>query len=101
MPLRMERKQGGEYTVGHTKKYTMRTSLIEGWFNCVLFLQPLKQTLWRAHCVFCLYYTSLQIYVRLNVTKLSKCFCSVLKFVLISGKMAAATSEGNGKLEHV
>lgn len=58
---------------------------------------------WRAHCIFSLYNTGLQIYVKLNVTKLSKCFlfCFVFKLVLFSGKMAAASSEGNGKLERV
>lgn len=41
-------------------------------------------------------------YVKLYITKLSKCFfCIVFKLVLFSGKMAAASLEGNGKLECV
>lgn len=99
MPLQMEKRQ--KQNIRWATLFIL-DSLKIGSKMCS-FSGSESRLFWRAHCIFSLYNTSLQICVKLNVTKLSKCFlfCFVFKLVLFSVKMAAASLEGNGKLEHV
>ena len=96
MPLQTKRKWK-KYTVGHT----VHTWLMEGQFKDMSFFQQQKHILRRAHGIFCLYNTSLRICQAVHNWAEHVFFCFVFKLVLFSGKMATASLEGNGKLEHV
>lgn len=68
--------------------------------TCVVLLAAKAEFLESSLYILFIYNTSLQIHVKLNITKQSTCFF-VLFLNLFSGKMAAASSEGNGKLERI